>query len=150
MFAVGGLLSHQTIPAYANAGIVFIYLFGIFTGVAWTPINNLYPAEIMSFDIRARGLAFQALCTQSAGLIGTFGVPAALVKLNYKLYFIFGCWNIIGIAVQYLTMPETKGIPLEQMEDVFSDPSPRRAAESLVRVAREKRKQENKQRASAA
>jgi hypothetical protein len=141
MFLIGGLLSQEHIKSYANAGIAFIFIYQVCTQVAWVPINNLYPAEIMTFDIRGKGLAFQALCTQAAGLIGTFGVPAALVKLDYKLYFIFGAWDALGVLIQWAYMAETKGIPLEQMEDVFSAPIPKKRAAELIRSREERRKQ---------
>lgn len=134
MFIIGGLLSHQKHKTFATAGISFIYLFGVFSQVAWTPINNLYAPEIMTFDIRAKGLAFQQLTTQCAGLINTFGVPAALVALNYKLYFIFGAWDIIGLITIYWFMAETKGVTLEQMEDIFVATNPRQKAAELVRL----------------
>lgn len=94
------MLSRQTETAFANAGIAFIFLYGVFTQGAWAPINNLYPAEILSFDIRAKGLAFQALYTQSAGLLNTSAVPPALLALSWKLYFIFAAWNLVGFFAQ--------------------------------------------------
>jgi len=118
MFIIGGLLSRQQEKVWATAGIAFIYLFNFFTQFAWTPINNLYAPEIMTFDIRAKGLAFQQLCVQSASLVNTFGVPPGLVVLNYKLYFIFGAWNVLGFSLIWFFMAETKGVALEQMEDI--------------------------------
>jgi hypothetical protein len=150
MLIIGGLLSRQHEKNYANAGVAFIYLYGIFTQVAWVPVNNLYPAEIMTFDIRAKALAFQAVCTQTAGLINTFGVPPALVALNWKLYFIFAAWDVLGVAVQFFFMVETKGIPLEQMEDIFTDHSPRHKAAAIIRAKDEKLKAEKRARATAA
>jgi hypothetical protein len=34
----------------------------------------LYPMEILSFEVRAKGLAFLNICTQGASCINTFGL----------------------------------------------------------------------------
>jgi hypothetical protein len=141
MFIIGGLLSRQTEYVYAQAGIAFILIFNSFSQTAWTPINNLYAPEIMTFDIRAKGLAFQQLCVQTASLINTFGVPPALVTLSYKVYFMFGAWDVLGFTLIYFFMAETKGVSLEQMEDIFSAPYPKRKAAEIIRAHEEKRKQ---------
>lgn len=141
MVIIGGLLSKQHINTYAQAGIAFIYLFNFFSQVAWTPINNLYSPEIMTFDIRAKGLAFQQLTVQSASLLNTFAVPPALLALSWKLYFIFGAWDVLGVALIYFLMAETKGVSLEQMEDIFAAPYPRRKAAEIVK-AHDRRKKE--------
>ena len=79
--------------AKANAGIAFIYLFMVVFSFGWTPmcvsifvtcdVNDdwsfridrqaIYPAEVLGYEVRAKGLAFLSLVTQIASLINTFG-----------------------------------------------------------------------------
>jgi MFS family permease len=41
------------------AFIAMIFLYGIFWSFTWTPLQALYPAEVLSNETRAKGMAFQ-------------------------------------------------------------------------------------------
>jgi hypothetical protein len=49
----------------------------------WTPLQGLYPAEVLTFENRAKGLSLQGWTTSLCSLINTFGLPPALGKLKY-------------------------------------------------------------------
>ena len=55
----------------------------VFFSVGWTPLQALYPSEILSYQNRAKGLALQGWGASAAGLINTFGLPPALGAINY-------------------------------------------------------------------
>lgn len=52
----------------AIAILVLLWLFLIVFAVGITPLQVLYPVEILSFDIRAKGLAISGLSVAAAGL----------------------------------------------------------------------------------
>ena len=54
-----------------------------------TPLQALYPAEILSNDIRAQGMAFQGFLGGLAGFINTYATPVALQNIGWKTYTIF-------------------------------------------------------------
>jgi sugar porter (SP) family MFS transporter len=138
MFIVGGLLSPagtQTVGR-ANAGIAFIFLFMVFFSLGWTPLQGLYPSEVLSYENRAKGLALQSLATQAVSCINTFGLPSALAALKYKTYFIFGAFDFIGIFVIYFAAVETKQLALEQIDEVFTHSNPRAYSLQLVKERR--------------
>jgi len=58
-------------------------LFMVFFSVGWTPLQALYPSEILSYQNRAKGLSLQGWGASAAGLINTFGLPPALGAINY-------------------------------------------------------------------
>ncbi|KAJ6603053.1 general substrate transporter [Mycena sp. CBHHK59/15] len=58
--------------AGANASIAFIFLFGIAYAFTYTPLQALYCAEVMSQDMRAKGMAVHILISNIAGFINTF------------------------------------------------------------------------------
>jgi hypothetical protein len=66
--------------------IGFIYLFMVFFSVGWTPLQGLYPAEVLKTENRSKGMAFQSITTQAVSCINTFGLPSALAALGYKTY----------------------------------------------------------------
>jgi hypothetical protein len=93
----------------------------------WTPMQALYPAEVLSYQSRAKGLAFLNVVTQGASCINTFGwvlypctchaymyltrfvsLPVALEKLGWKTYVIFLVWDSFEVLMIYFFMVETK------------------------------------------
>lgn len=94
---VTGLLREFGSVGRANAGITFIYFFMVVFSYGWTPMyvfpsvrtrekfsrrgfsyfifsrQALYPAEVLSYEARAKGLAFLNIVSQASTLINTFG-----------------------------------------------------------------------------
>lgn len=103
-----------------------IVLFMVFFSFGWTPLQGLYPAEVLAYENRAKGLALQGWCTSAASLINTFGMPIALRDIGYIStsgqsflryfqlipldYFIFFAWDVVGVIVIYLFVVETKQV----------------------------------------
>ncbi|KAJ6584954.1 general substrate transporter [Mycena capillaripes] len=123
---VSALLSESGTGARANAGITFIYLFMVVFSFGWTAMQAVYPAEVLSYEVRTKGLAFLGLCTQSASLITTFGMPSAISALKWKIYLVYMVWDIFEWIVIYFFVVETKGLSLEEITDVFEQPNPRK------------------------
>jgi hypothetical protein len=55
----------------------------VFFSFGWTPLQGLYPAEVLAYENRAKGLALQSWCTSAVSLINTFGMPIALREIGY-------------------------------------------------------------------
>ena len=56
------------ITAAAKVSVAFIFLIGIVLSFAYTPLQQLYSAEALSFEQPAKGLAFAAMCTNATAL----------------------------------------------------------------------------------
>lgn len=54
----GGYAIYKSHPA-ADVSIAFIFLIGIVFSAAYTPLQALYPVEVLAFDQRAKGMALQ-------------------------------------------------------------------------------------------
>lgn len=89
---------------------LIVVLFMVFFSFGWTPIQALYPAEVLAFENRAKGLALQGWVTSAVSLINTFGMPVALAALEWKTYLIFFAWDIVGIVVIWFAVVETKQV----------------------------------------
>jgi hypothetical protein len=59
-------------------------LFMVFFSFGWTPLQALYPAEVLSYENRAKGLALSGWVTSAVSCINTFGLPPALAALDWK------------------------------------------------------------------
>ncbi|KZS90463.1 general substrate transporter [Sistotremastrum niveocremeum HHB9708] len=116
----------STSPTRGSAGIVFIYLFMVVFSFGWTPMQALYPSEVLPYENRAKGLAFGNIITQGSSCLNTFGLPIALQLLNWKVMLIFVFWDTFETIVLYLFVVETKGLTLEEIDEVFAHPDPRK------------------------
>ncbi|KAK7056820.1 hypothetical protein VNI00_002537 [Paramarasmius palmivorus] len=121
---VTGLLSENGNAARSNAGITFIFLFMVVFSFGFTPMQALYPAEVLSYQARAKGLSFLNCVTQASSLINTFGLPVALERIGWKTYLIFVVWDIFECVIIYFFIVETKGLTLEEIGEVFEQPNP--------------------------
>jgi len=123
---INGLLNNPYDSApRANAGITFIYIFMVCFSFGWTPMNGLYAPEVLSYQSRAKGMAFTSVVVQSVACINTFGLPVALEKIGWKVYLIFLFWDSFEFVMIYFFAVETKGLTLEELDDVFAHPNPR-------------------------
>jgi len=122
----------------ANAGISFIYLFMVFYSVGWTPNQALYPAEVLAYEVRAKALALQAWLGNACSCVNTFGLPSALAALKWKTYLIFCCWNMVGVAVIYTFIVETKRLSLEDLDYIFDSADPKKTSFKVAKAAKER------------
>ena len=104
--------------------IAFIFLYGIVFSFCWTPLQALYPAEILNNDIRAKGMAFQGFMGGLASFINTYATPVALKNIGWKTYTIFLIFHMVELVLLYFFAVETKGRSLEQIEEIFNAPKP--------------------------
>ncbi|ORX38190.1 general substrate transporter [Kockovaella imperatae] len=148
MLIVGCLLSPagEQSQTRANAGISFIFLFMVVFSFGMTPLQGLYPAEVLTFENRAKGLSLQGWVTNAVSTINTFGLPPALGKVGYIMYLIFFAWDIVGVITVWLFAVETKQLTLEEMEDIFTAPYPKKRSFEVAKAARERVKRDKERR----
>ncbi|KAF8895382.1 CobB/CobQ-like glutamine amidotransferase domain-containing protein [Infundibulicybe gibba] len=120
---VTGLLSSFGSAARSNAGITFIYLFMVVFSFGWTPMQALYPAEVLSYEARAKGLGFLGIVSQTSTLINTFGLPVALEKLAWKVYVIFLIWDVFELVVIYSSSWRPKALHLRKSTTYSNSPT---------------------------
>lgn len=92
----------------ANAVLAFIFIYGGVYSFNITPLQALYPVECISFEIRAKGMAFQSFFVNAAGLLNQFAWPIAIKKIEWKTYIIFIVWTAIQGVLAYFFFPETR------------------------------------------
>ena len=106
------------------AFIAMIFTYGIFWGFCWTPLQALYPAEILNNEIRAKGMGVKGLLTGLSSYINTYGTSVSLNKIGWKTYTIFLILHFIHNGLMWLSCVETKGRTLEEIDEIFNDPKP--------------------------
>ncbi|KAI5362855.1 Putative major facilitator, sugar transporter, major facilitator superfamily [Septoria linicola] len=120
MFAESG----KTNEAAARATVACIFIFGATYSVGLTPLQALYPVEVLSFEGRAKGMAFSSLAVNAGNLLNQFAWPISLRNIGWKTYIVFVIWCAVQATVFYFFLPETKGRTLEELDKIFEAPNP--------------------------
>ncbi|KAH8728133.1 general substrate transporter [Phaeosphaeriaceae sp. PMI808] len=115
----------------SQAFVAMVFLFNAVYAFGITPLQALFPVEVLSFEMRAKGMAFSNFSLTTAMLINQFAYPIALQNIQWKLYIVFACWCPIQAFVVWMFIPETSNRTLEELDDIFNAPNPRNA--SLVK-----------------
>ena len=78
-----------------------IFLFGMVYSIGLTPLQALYPIEVLSFEMRAKGMAFSSLAVSVGGLLNQFAWPVSLKAMGWHTYIIFVIWDFVQFGVFY-------------------------------------------------
>jgi len=124
----GAIQSNTQSKASSQAMIAMVYLFQICYSFGWTPMQALYPVEVLSFQMRAKGMAFSNLFVSAGGLVSQFGFSEAIKVITWRTYIVFCVWCAVQATVIYFLIPETKNRTLEELDEIFNAPNPRKAS----------------------
>ncbi|GES66430.1 lactose permease [Aspergillus terreus] len=114
--------------------IVFIFKFGAIFACGFTPMQPIYPAEVVSNRMRAKAMGTFKLTAGAAGFLNTFVSPIALSNIGYWFYVFFVFWDTFELAFMYLFFVETKGSTLEELDVFFEAKNPRKASVEAVKA----------------
>ncbi|GLT30924.1 hypothetical protein SLA2020_056980 [Shorea laevis] len=105
----------------ANVLLLLICLYVAAFAWSWGPMGWLVPSEVCPLEIRSAGQAINV----SVNMIFTFFVAQAflsmLCHLKFGLFFFFGCFVIIMTIFIYFFLPETRNVPIEEMNKVWKE-----------------------------
>ncbi|PLB35440.1 sugar porter family MFS transporter [Aspergillus candidus] len=123
-----------------GGGIMAMFFFYLWT-VFYTPSWNGTPWVINSemFEPNIRSLA-QA-CAAGSNWLWNFLIsrftPQMFDKMDYGVYFFFATLMIFSIVFVFFLVPETKGVPLENMDGLFEHKPVWRAHGEVIARLRE-------------
>ncbi|VUC30996.1 unnamed protein product [Clonostachys rosea] len=107
--------------AASNSAVAFIYIFGLGYAVGWN-LPWVIAAEIFPTRIRSFCLVLTT-CSHWLGQFYTsYAVTRMFASITYGTFLFFGSMSILGAIYVYLFIPETNGVPLEQMDLLFEAP----------------------------
>lgn len=108
-----------------RAGIAIIYIVNnVFFSFGYTPLQPLYPAEVLSSVMRVRGMGLFQLVQGTAAFVNTYAAPVAMKNIEYWFYVFFVFWDIFEVLIIYFYFVETKGLSLEEIDLVFLSENP--------------------------
>ncbi|KAG8215445.1 MFS-type transporter [Butyriboletus roseoflavus] len=118
-FILTAVLLSTDSKSAAYGATAMVFLFQIFLGVGFLPIPWLYPAEISTTRIRARGSSISSLSNWISTFIVVQITPPAIANIGWRVFVIFAIFNALWIPIVYVFFPETKGLELEDVDHIF-------------------------------
>lgn len=131
---LAGLANGNIDRSSSYAFIAMLFLYGLFSSFTWSPLQALYPAEVFSNDIRAKGMAARSFIGNTAGFINMYATPIALGNIGWRAYTIFRSLDVLHWFLMYFVTVETKGKTLEEIEEIFEDSHPVKRSKQKTRL----------------
>lgn len=129
-----GTVTQGTNTNASKASLAMIFIFGSIYSIGITPLQALYPVEVLSFEMRAKGMAFSSLAVNAAGLLNQFAWPVAMRNIGWKTYIIFTVQDCVQAAVIYMLIPETKGRTVCHFPNLTQCPFPNHQTSQGLRL----------------
>ncbi|KAH8894591.1 general substrate transporter [Thozetella sp. PMI_491] len=131
----------QTPPSDSGsrAALAMIYIYAIFYGFSWNGIPWIFASEVLPNRVRTLGMMC-AVCMQwLAQFIVVYSLPYMITRITYGAFIFFGSCTVIAFFFAYFFVPETKGVPLEDMDLLMGPDAPLFAVNARKRYDEAKR-----------
>ncbi|TLS25516.1 hypothetical protein PpBr36_06871 [Pyricularia pennisetigena] len=112
---------------YANSGskeagsavIAMIFLFYGVAGFAWPGLTVSYIAEILPYNIRAKGMSVGFAISAISSVFNQYVNPIGLEALQWRYYFFYIAILVCEVLAIWFIFVETKGPTLEEIAELF-------------------------------
>lgn len=127
MFLIATVLIAKFPPGKKGSGgagwgfIIVTWLYNISFSATCGPLSWIIPAEIFDTHTRSKGVSIATMTSFAFNtMIGQITAPA-IDQIGWKYYLVFVICNFTNAIFFWLVLPETKKIPLEEMNNLFSN-----------------------------
>ncbi|WWD03191.1 hypothetical protein V865_001238 [Kwoniella europaea PYCC6329] len=124
------------VPAYV--AIVFAFIFVAFYPIGFLGVNFLYSQEVITTRYRAPASGISTAVHWLSAFVVALTTPIGFTSLGWKFYLVWGSVALSIIPSVYFFYPETTGLSVEEIDQVFID-SPN--VFSTVSLAEQRRKE---------
>lgn len=101
------------------AVMIIILLFIVIDQGTLGPVTWLYLSELFPARYRGLGAGIAIFVLWFANFIVALVVPQLLAVMGMNLFYVFAIICLLGCWFGYVRLPETKGMPLDQIEAFF-------------------------------
>lgn len=115
------IVMYIEIPATPDLVVVFVIIFNAAFGYSWGPIPWLYPPEILPLPVRAKGASLSTASNWAFNFVVGEMTPVLQEVITWRLYLLHAFFCVCSFVCVYLFYPETMGINLEDMDQIFGD-----------------------------
>ncbi|KAG7118864.1 Quinate permease like protein [Verticillium longisporum] len=139
----------EPISPFGYVAITCIFVWVVFFQFGWGPCCWILVSEIPTARLRALNVALAAATQWLFNFIIARTVLTMQLTMGYKgygMFFMFGSFSFVMAVIVYFLIPETKGLSLEQMDELFGvndmvktmDDEPEVAAGTTIQDAAER------------
>ncbi|KAJ5420336.1 hypothetical protein N7465_002855 [Penicillium sp. CMV-2018d] len=125
-FIVATVLLAQFPPSSTNTGahwgfIIMTWLYNFSFSATCGPLSWIIPAEVFDTRTRAKGVSIATMTSFAFNTMIGQVTPIAMTSIGYRYYFLFVICNFTNALFFWLLLPETKRVPLEEMNQMFTN-----------------------------
>jgi SP family sugar:H+ symporter-like MFS transporter len=105
--------------------IAFVCLFIASFAATWGPVVWVVTGEIFSLGVRGKAVAISAATNWLVNFVFAYITPYLVdtgthtAALGTNIFFMWGGFNLIGVVFVYFMVYETKGLSLEQIDELY-------------------------------
>jgi MFS family permease len=115
--------------------VVFTNIYIFFFASTWGPAAWVVIGEIFPLPIRAKGVAISTASNWAWNFVISFITPYMIDEqygnLKTKVFFVWGFTCTTCVIFAYFLVPETRGLSLEQVDQMLEETTPRKSAKWL-------------------
>jgi MFS family permease len=108
------------VSSAANGAVAFTMLYNFVFGASWLGMSWLYPAEIFSTALRAKGNSLSTAANWLGNFVVAMITPVLFEYITFWTYILFAFMNVLFFPMVFYWFPETKGLSLEQVDLLFA------------------------------
>ncbi|KAE9400798.1 hypothetical protein BT96DRAFT_636424 [Gymnopus androsaceus JB14] len=108
-------------PPLGIAFVVMLFLSYGMHNIAFVPLAELYPVEVLPFSIRSKAISFGSMVMTASMALSAFLNPIGLNSLQWRFYFVFIAIQVMYLFLIWWFFIETKGRTIEQVSVLFDE-----------------------------
>ncbi|KAH8812430.1 general substrate transporter [Xylogone sp. PMI_703] len=125
-FLVNAILIKKFPASTPNAGahwgfIVMTWVFNFFFFISSGPLSWAIPPELWGTAYRTKGVSLGAMTSFAFNTMIGQVTPVAIPAIGWRFYIVFIVCNVTNGLFFWAFLPETKGLNLEDMDDLFEN-----------------------------
>ncbi|QRV87794.1 Sugar (and other) transporter [Ceratobasidium sp. AG-Ba] len=111
--------------------VAFVFLYVAAFALTWGPVAWVVNAELYPLAVRAKAMSMTGATNWAVNFGIGYSVPYLVNEgpgnagLGVRVYFLWGSLCMLCFVYAYFFIPETKGLSLEQVDQLFLNSTPR-------------------------
>ncbi|KAH9868319.1 hypothetical protein J1614_007391 [Plenodomus biglobosus] len=115
-------IANAPVPPAGYFALVCVFLFALFFQFGWGPVCWIYVSEIPAARLRSLNVAIAAATQWLFNFVVARATPNMMATVGqggYGTFLIYGSFCFSMFIFVWFFIPETKGLSLEKMDDLF-------------------------------
>lgn len=125
MMALMAILAGTTSASQAQPALIIaviaLFLFPFVFTIGFAGLTFLYATEVAPLQHRAAINALSTAAVWISNFLLAQVTPVGFDKIGYQYYIVFAVVNAAIVPVVYFLFPETSGLSLEEIDDIFGN-----------------------------